>query len=268
MPLLHRLLVLILLLSSTASFAIGQQSKPISKDEVSKFLNQNEECPADQPPYFWHADEVDLKADATPQLLVVASTCMTGTAGPDIHSVFSRNCDGELIELPIAEPKDPNLFDNLFGNSNYDLTVEDGLLVASYTDDIERDTPIVIKYKWNGKEFAVVSLHKTGVFRTSYDCSKAQSDVERAICHVDSLAALDRALADAYKSVLARLSGTQRQALISEQRAWLVQRDKSPLYKSWVSQLTEFYQQRIATLKRRAVALPAPIPTAASAQKP
>jgi uncharacterized protein YecT (DUF1311 family) len=265
MPPIHRLLALFLLSSLLGSLAAAPQSKPISKEEVSEWLNQNEECPADQPPYFWRSDEVDLKGDGTPQLIVVASTCMTGTAGPDIHSVFSRSSDGELIELPITKPKDPNFFGNLFGNSNYDFTAENGLLVASYHDDIARDTPIVIKYKWNGKEFAVVSIHKTGVFPTSYDCSKAQSDVERAICHVDSLAALDRDLAAVYKSALARLSGPDREALRSEQRDWLVQRDKSSLFKNWVPRLTALYQQRIAALKQRAAA---PTPAAASAQKP
>jgi uncharacterized protein YecT (DUF1311 family) len=268
MPPIHRVLVLLFLPFFLASLAPAQQSKPISKEDIAKWLNQNEECPADQPPYFWRFDEVDLKGDGTPQLLVVASTCMTGTAGPDIHSVFSRNPDGELIELPIAEPKDPNLYDNLFGNSNYDLTAENGLLVASYTDDIARDTPIVIKYKWNGQEFAVVSIHKTGVFPTSFDCTKAKSDAERAICHVDSLAALDRDLAAVYKSVLARLSGPQRGALKSEQRDWLVQRDKSSLHNGWVPRLTGLYEQRIAALKQRAAALTPPAPAAASAQKP
>jgi uncharacterized protein YecT (DUF1311 family) len=258
----NRLLLLTLVAGSLAPLAIAQNSKPISNEELSKYINEKQGCDADQsPPYFWHTDTVDLKGDGTPQLIVVASSCMTGTAGPDIHSVFSRSSDGELVELPIAEPKDLNLFDNLFGNSNWDLTAEDGLLVASYHDDIQRDTPIVIKYKWNGKEFAVVAIHKTGVFPASYDCSKAHSDVEKAVCQVDSLAALDRELAAAYKSALARLSGPDRAALISEQRDWLVQRDKIPLYKSWVEQLSAFYQQRITALKQRAAA---PTP----AQKP
>jgi uncharacterized protein YecT (DUF1311 family) len=266
MPLIHRVLALLLLSSSLVSLAAAQQSKPISKDEVSKMLNQNQECPADQPPYFWHTEEVDLKGDATPQLLVIASTCMTGTAGPDIHSVFSRNSDGELIELPIDEPKDPKVYDNLFGNRNYDLTAENGLLVATFGDDSDRDTPLTIKYKWNGKEFAVASIEKTGVFPTSYDCSKAQSEVEKAICHVDSLAALDRDLATVYKSALSHLPAAEREALISEQRDWIAKRDKHcEPYKGWVGCITQSYQQRIAALKQRAAAS---TPSPASAQKP
>jgi uncharacterized protein YecT (DUF1311 family) len=267
MRLANRLLLLTLVAGSLVPLAIAQNSQPISNEELSKYINEEQGCEADQsPPYFWHTDKVDLKGDGTPQLIVVASSCMTGTAGPDIHSVFSRSSDGELVELTIEEPKDPNLFDNLFGNSNWDLTAENGFLFASYTDDTDRDTPIVIKYKWNGKEFAVVAIHKTGVFPVSYDCSKAHSDVEKAVCHVDSLAALDRELAVAYKSALAPLSGPGRAALISEQRDWLAKRDKYALYKGWVGGLTDLYRQRITALKQCAAA---PIPPAsASAQKP
>jgi uncharacterized protein YecT (DUF1311 family) len=255
----------LLLVPSAGLQTPAQPAKPIEEKEVSAWLNQNGECPADREPYFSSFDETDLKGDGTPQVIVVASTCMTGTAGPDIHSVFSRDATGELIELPIAEA-DPKTFDNLFGNRNYDLSEgENGLLVATFRDDGDRPTPLVIKYKWNGKEFAIVSIQKTGIFPTSYDCKKAQSEIENAICHVESLAALDRQLADTYKAVLAKSSPQEREDVKSEQRDWLDQRNKQcGPYKSWVSCLTDSYQKRIEALKKP---LPAPMP-AASAQKP
>lgn len=232
-----------------------QDGKAIEKDELGKWINQKNDCPADRSPYFYRLDEFDFKHDGTPQLIAVASTCMTGTAGPDIHSVFSRGADGAIVELAIAEPKDPKTYDNLFGNRNYDLTAEDGLLVATFADDPDRGTPLVIEYKWSGKEFSVSSIQKTGIFQTSYDCAKAESEVEQAICHVESIASPDRELAAVYRSLLAQMSAPERDALRSEQRQWLVERDRlcTP-YKGWVSCLSDFYQKRTDSLRKRLAA--------------
>ncbi len=226
------------------------------------WTNRMEECPADQPPHFWKVDYYDFKGDGTQQAIVIASTCMTGTAGPDVHSVISRNSDGELEEMKIAEV-DPKTYDNMFGNRNYDLVVENGLLVANFEDDPDRaKIPLIIRYKWNGKEFAVDSIHKTGIFPTSYDCKKSLSEVENAICHVEELAALDVQLGTAYTALLAKLPPADRDALKAEQRAWLINRDKQCApYKGWIGCLTDFYQKRIDELKKRA---PVPSPKQSS----
>jgi uncharacterized protein YecT (DUF1311 family) len=241
----------ILLCLSLVQSARAQKSKPIEKQEIAKWINELNECPDDPPLYFYRLDYFDFKGDDTKQAIVVASTCMTGTAGPDIHSVFARDSDGELAELKIPEA-DPKTYDNLFGNRNYDLSAEDGLLVATFGDDSDRDTPLTIKYKWNGKEFAIASIEKTGVFPTSYDCAKATGEVERAICHVGTLADLDVQLNALYKTLQSGLNLPDRQALRQEQRQWIVTRDKQCApYKGWVSCLTEYYQKRIAELKKR-----------------
>ena len=125
---------------------------------------------------------------------MVASTCEDRHGGPDVPSVIARDISGELVELKIPEA-DKKAYDSLFGNRNSDLSVENGLLVSTFEDDDGRATPLlVIKYKWNEKEFQIVSIEKTGVFRTSYECVKAESDVEKAICHVKELADLDAQL--------------------------------------------------------------------------
>lgn len=181
-------------------------------------------------------------------------SCQGGTGGPDIHSVLSRNADGELVELNIPDP-DPKIYDNLFGNRNSDLAAENGLLVATFSDDPDRDnTPLTIKYKWNSKEFVIVSIEKTGIYPTSYDCSaKTVTEVENVICHVDSLAALDVRLSTLYKSRLAKLTGPEREALRAEQRRWLSVREKTcSIYKGWLSCLSDYYQNRIDVLKKRA----------------
>jgi uncharacterized protein YecT (DUF1311 family) len=232
----------------------AHNQKTIAEPEIRKYLAKNGECQEDQI-YFWKIDYFDLKHDGIPQAIVIASTCMTGTAGPDIHSVFARDSAGELVDLKIPEAP-PSTYDNMFGNRNYDLTIEDGLLVATFNDDQDRDTPLVIKYKWNGQEFSIVKIQKTGVFQTSYDCAKAQKEDEQAICHVDFLAELDVNLNDLYKSLLAKLPAPDRKVLKTEQREWLAQRNKScVIYKGWVNCLADNYQQRIDALKKRIAAV-------------
>jgi uncharacterized protein YecT (DUF1311 family) len=246
------------LLSLAQANKSGSGDESIRQEEVGRWLNQKFDCPSDAPPYFWRFDYFDFNKDGSEQAIVVASTCETGTAGPDVHSVIARDSQGKLVEWKIDEV-DPKTFDNLFGNRNSTLAVEDGLLVATYHDDIERETPIVIQYKWNGQEFAVVSIKKTGVYRTSYDCTGTLNEVENAICHVEELADLDLELRAAYKAALAGLPAAERDALRSEQRNWIAERNKCQLYKSWVGLLSDLYTKRIEELKKRIepVAVPA-----------
>jgi len=255
----RRLSYFALLLCFSASAAgAAQKAKPITEDELGPWINQKYDCPADPAPYFWKLDYYDFEGDGDQEAIVVASTCETGTAGPDVHSVIGRDASGELVELKIPEA-DAKAYDSLFGNRNSDLSVENGFLVATFHDDVGRDPPLIIKYTWNGKEFAIVSLKKTGVFRTSYDCAKAESDVENAICHVEELADLDVQLGTVYKSLMAKLSPAERAPLRSEQRQWLLERDKQcALYKGWVECLRSYYQKRIEELKTRAGAGAAP----------
>jgi len=233
------------------SFAQAQKFKPIEKEEVTAWLNQKSDCPEDAELYYWRFDHSDFKHDGYEDAVVVASTCMTGTAGPDVHSVISRDSAGKLIELKIAEV-DRKTYDNMFGNRNSDLTVEGGLLVSTFTDDVDRETPLIIKYKWNGKEFAVVSIKKTGIFRTSYDCTGDLGEVENAICHVEELADLDLELSRVYKALVGKLSVPERNALKSEQRQWIAARDKDCTpYKGWVFCISDSYTARIEELKKR-----------------
>lgn len=234
-----------------------QKWKPIGEDELGSWINTQNDCPADQPPYFWRQDYYDFKGDGNQEAIVVASSCMTGTAGPDIHSVVGRDSNGELVELKIPEA-DEKAYDNMFGNRNSDLEVEGGLLVSTFNDDASRETPpLVIRYKWNGKQFAISEIKKTGVFKTSYDCTKAESEVENAICHVEELAKLDLDLGAIYKSTLPKLPEAERTSLRAQQRQWLTQRDKEcPIYKGWVSCLADYYQKRIDELKKRTTSMP------------
>ena len=63
----------------------------------------------------------------------------------------------------------------------------------------------------------------------SFDCGKAQSAIEKAICASPALIAQDTALAAAYRQALADLNGdpTRLNDLRQQQRRWLADRNKS-----------------------------------------
>ena len=76
------------------------------------------------------------------------------------------------------------------------------------------------------KTVAVVSCC-TSVVAASFDCTKASSEVERAICASASISSLDSQLGVVYATALA--SSSEAAALRAEQRRWLRQvRDKCP----------------------------------------
>jgi uncharacterized protein YecT (DUF1311 family) len=230
------------------------QSDEIDDDELSEYLAKQNECQPDQI-YFWNIDQYDFLGKGYNQAVVVGSTCMTGTAGPDVHSVFTRDEHGELKELAMEEPKFAHRV--LFGNANSAFRIENGLLVDVYRDTSDRDDPVVLKYKWDKakEQFVIVSMKLPPIYKTSYDCGKAEKVEDEAgiaICYVESLADLDVELAQIYKSYLSGLSAEERKAAVEEQREWLKKRNKEcVIYKGWVDCLEESYKGRIAELKRK-----------------
>jgi uncharacterized protein YecT (DUF1311 family) len=67
----------------------------------------------------------------------------------------------------------------------------------------------------------VASFALAGAQATSFDCSKAQSKVEKLICDTPQLSDLDDKLGQTYRDVLAKASGEHKQLLVNEQRHWL-----------------------------------------------
>jgi len=57
--------------------------------------------------------------------------------------------------------------------------------------------------------------------QASFDCTKASTAIEKAICADPALAAADRKLAETYQAASAKLSDEGRSALRDEQRQWL-----------------------------------------------
>jgi uncharacterized protein YecT (DUF1311 family) len=247
----------ILFLLASAFGAQQPAHKPsdeIEEDELRVYLAKQNECEPDQI-HLGSVQQYDFLGKGYDQSVVVAYTCMTGTAGPDVHSVFTRDEKGKLKELAMQEVKLEHHV--LFGNSNSTFRIEDGLLVDVYRDTSDRDDPLVIKYKWDvAKEmFSIVSVDAAKPYATSYDCAKAESDQDetaQAICYVQTLANLDVELAKLYKTYLAGLNAEARKSAVQEQRTWLKERNEHcGIYKWWVECLTDSYNARIAALKRK-----------------
>ncbi len=249
------------------SFLFAQAPEPakkITEAEIKTFINSAagvDECESLDQIYINHLEYYDFIGDGRQEAVVVASTCMTGTAGPDIHAVYKRGADGKLEELPFLNAKgDPpfsisNEGDEkipVFGNPNYSLTVENGKLVVRWGDTSDREEPVVIWYKWDGAKFALDHKKVQGPFQTSYDCAKATKELDRAICYSPNAAALDIQLAEVYKAVLQKLPPEKKRELQTQQREWLALRVKAcVVYKWWVECLQDAYTKRIAELKQQ-----------------
>jgi uncharacterized protein YecT (DUF1311 family) len=241
-----------------------QQKGKITEEEIAGVILKDGEC--DEPGLkhdpahvvlINHLEYFDFTGDGQDEAIVVASTCMTGTAGPDVHAVFTRNASGEVVELPFQREEGQPFFSTrkwklpVFGNPNYTLSVDKGLLVAQWGDASDRKEPLTIWYKWNGSAFVADHERQTGPFRTSYDCAKASKEIEQAICYSPSIAALDVELGSVYTERLRNLPTDKKASLQEEQRAWLAQREKKcVIYKWWVDCLNEMYTKRIAELRQ------------------
>ena len=85
------------------------------------------------------------------------------------------------------------------------------------------------------------------VVRPSFDCSRASSAVEAAICANPQLAALDQRLSQVYAGARARLGTAGRRRLGAAQRAWIRERNSCGGDHFCIGQ---YYQQRLAELTR------------------
>jgi len=236
-------------------------ARKITEAEIKGAINSRsdvEECEGLHQIHIDHLEYHDFIADGQQEAVVIASTCMTGTAGPDIHAVYKRDADGKVVELPFRHAEGDPFFNRngwkipVFGNANYGLTVENGELVARWRDSSDREAPLVVWYKWDGKEFVTDHMKVDGPFPTSYDCAKATKELDRAICYSPNVAALDVELGRAYRAVLKQLPPDKKPELQGQQREWLAQREKEcTIYKWWVDCLKDLYTKRIAELKQR-----------------
>lgn len=227
----------------------------ITQAEIKQVINENYDCDSLDQIAIDHLEYFDFEGGGRKAAVVVASTCMTGTAGPDVHAVYMRNTEGKIVEYSI-DGQDPVVGPNslklpLFGNPNYGIAVENGQLVARWMDSSARKNPLIIWYKWTGKAFVMDYMKVQGPFTTSYDCGKATKEMDRAICYSPTIAALDVQLSQAYRAATQQRAPDQRRTLQEQQRQWLLEREKQcTIYKWWVDCLNDLYTKRIAELKQ------------------
>jgi len=249
-------LLLIAPIAGSPQAGWAQENAPadISQAEIKEVINETSECDSVNEINLDPIQYADLLADGKKEAVVVAATCMTGTAGPDIHAVYVRDAAGKVVELPFHHAEGDPFFNNdgpqlpVFGNRNYRFEIDHGQLMAKWGDSSDRNHPLTIWYKWDGKAFVVDHMKVEGPFKTSYHCTKATKELDRAICYSPSVAALDVQLNQVYRAALQQ--NADRAALQQQQREWLAQREKQcTIYKWWVDCLTEMYTRRIAELK-------------------
>jgi uncharacterized protein YecT (DUF1311 family) len=245
-------LILAVLFSTAANPEVPHKRTDRIDDAAAKgFIIERFGCEGEEHALaIYTIEHVDLTRDGRDNLLVVASTCMTGTAGPDVHDVLSRDDDGDLVSLPIQRAQMPSRR-MLFGNPNSFEHVEGGELVSVYNDTSGRKAPLVIRYRWNGKEFRQTGMVSAKPFPTSFNCERANEEVEQAICANEKVAQLDRELNMVYLRRLRSASADHQQKLRNEQRTWIRSRNQEcgNIYKGWVECLTDMYAKRIGQLK-------------------
>jgi len=220
--------ILALLLVATCQSVAQDRKGEISKDEITQRIAKDSGCePRDISINSFGT--FDFIGDGIGQAVVVASTCNTGTAGPDIHSVFARQPDQSLAELKIEDTsqKPASEIGVLLGRVFYDLNAADGLLVETFHDTSGRTDPLVIKFRWDAaqKEFQVVSIKAAKPYHASFDCAKAKTDTENAVCFIQTLAFLDVRVAGIFAQLQDQLEGADADQLIREQKEWLAKRD-------------------------------------------
>ena len=87
-------------------------------------------------------------------------------------------------------------------------------------------------------------------YATSFNCTKASSQIEKTICRTKALADADIELGLIYKKLFSNLQASERKQLKEEQIEWLKTRNNSCLAPVDVTCMQALYSQRIEALKK------------------
>lgn len=88
----------------------------------------------------------------------------------------------------------------------------------------------------------VLIISVRSLFAASFDCAKAENEIEKMICSNKNLSELDNKMSSQFKNALAEAKHAS--LLIKEQRQWIAERNKC----TGTSCLEESYSHRIAQL--------------------
>lgn len=193
----------------------------------------------------------DFTHDGSEEAMLIGSSCRTGTAGPDIHSVYRLNMSGRIQELKIRQAqsfKGHPLYGDLVGNRNYVFAVQNGLLCEVFTDDSGRERPLTVCYKLVGDQFVLDHVERGPVYPTSFNCTTVDVPWAKAVCGNRDLAAADRQMLEVYQELLQRRPDVKPQ-LEAKQSAWRASLDAVKPTKGFGEYLQEMYADRIAELR-------------------
>ncbi len=189
-------------------------------------------------------------APGSPEYAIVnGSSCLTGTAGPDIHDIYTMQPDGTVktISLPTPAPKTTGA---LFGNTNYTVEWKNDELVETHSDTSGRPEPLVIHYQLKDGAFVISIIEAAPMYKTSYDCTTAKEEQDKAVCYVQELADLDIQMNTLYQAKLASATESEKASLAQSQQNWREHRNQEcTIYKWWVDCLKTYYDKRIENLK-------------------
>jgi uncharacterized protein YecT (DUF1311 family) len=87
---------------------------------------------------------------------------------------------------------------------------------------------------------------KQGSVKPSFNCARAATTTEKAICADPAIAALDNVMAGLYRKANAARRGSARNALVAQQKQWLRQRNNCG---SSIACLARVYAERIGQLQ-------------------
>lgn len=202
-------------------------------------------------------DHHDFDDDGQPEALVTASSCMTGTAGADIHSVFTMNADGSIREIKFNR-NNPGIKITgiplpLIGNRNWGMAVKGNLLCNRFVDGLgwERESPLVECYEFKNGEFLISSITYATTFKPSFDCQKAKTDREVVACRDEEVAKLDRELDREYRNLIESIPAIDQPALIASQNKWLKEVDSWAAYKWCCDEVMQKYSERIKVVREQ-----------------
>lgn len=125
-------------------------------------------CMTDQKPiYIDSVKYYDFDGDAKEEAIVRASSCFTGTAGPDINGVYKLSLSGQVIELRVNDNGGVHNGKKLYEDSwkDYGYDVKNNKLInirPIYKNSDANCCPSggtrEIAYEWNGKEFFISNV--------------------------------------------------------------------------------------------------------------
>ena len=100
----------------------------------------------------------------------------------------------------------------------------------------------------NAGRAAALRQGSTVVPKPSFDCKKARSWSEKAVCNDSNVAKLDVQMAKLYRTTRAKVSGSQRKTLKNAQLAWLRKRERCNGAADASRCLVRVYKTRIVEL--------------------